>query len=170
MSLQILIVILFALNFALAWLWRKSVGYNLLASLIFVVLPLATVFFPQPKFALDYYWWKIAGLIAIIFGLALALLAQKTLGKVWPDLTLTPADLRKVGPYQFFRHPIYLGLIFIDVGWWWVWSAVYSFYFGMFIIALIWLQAYFEEKLILEEKFGNLYRVYRSETGMFWIK
>ena len=60
--------------------------------------------------------------------------------------------------------------LFVFVGWWWVWAAVYSFYFGMFILALIWLQAYLEEKFILEKQFGDQYRGYKQQTGMFWIK
>lgn len=65
---------------------------------------------------------------------------------------------------------MYLGLIFVWVGWWWVWAAVYSFYFGMFILALAWIQGYLEEKLVLEKKFGDKYREYRRQTGMFWVK
>ena len=72
--------------------------------------------------------------------------------------------------YSIVRHPQYLGLIVIWVGWWWVWAAVYAFDFGMFILVLTWIEAYLEEKFILEKLFGDKFREYRRQTGMFWIK
>jgi protein-S-isoprenylcysteine O-methyltransferase Ste14 len=39
----------------------------------------------------------------------------------------------------------------------------------MFILAMIWLQGYLEDK-IMEKKFGAKFAAYRRETGMFWIK
>jgi protein-S-isoprenylcysteine O-methyltransferase Ste14 len=60
--------------------------------------------------------------------------------------------------------------MFVLVGWWWVFAAVYSFYFGMLVLALLWLQGYFEEKLVLEKKYGSVYLAYKQQTGMFWIK
>jgi protein-S-isoprenylcysteine O-methyltransferase Ste14 len=56
------------------------------------------------------------------------------------------------------------------VGWCWVWAAVYSFYFGLIILALHWIAAYLEEKLTLEKLFGKDFACYRQNTGMFWIK
>lgn len=86
------------------------------------------------------------------------------------NLDIVPDKFITSGPYQFVRHPLYLGMIFACVGWWWVFSAIYSFYFGMIILALIWIEAYLEEKYSLVKIFGEKYIEYRRHTGMFWIK
>jgi len=165
--IQIIFVCLFALNLYLLW---KLPWYRLPGSFIFLFLPLVTPFFDQPRFALDYFWWWVAGFITIGLGIALIVWAQRAIGKVFTNISATPEILVTSGPYQFFRHPVYLGLIFIFIGWWWIWSAVYAFYCGMLILAVIWAQGYLEEKLTLEKKFGDQYREYKKETGMFWVK
>ncbi|MDD5383143.1 MAG: isoprenylcysteine carboxylmethyltransferase family protein, partial [Candidatus Margulisbacteria bacterium] len=114
--------------------------------------------------------WRVAGLIFIALGVAIASWAKLEFFRAG----MLPFDLPKrlvtSGPYRFVRHPQFLGYIFVIVGWWWVWAAVYSFYFGMFILALIWVQAYLEEKSIMSKTFGEEYRQYIKRTGMFWIK
>jgi protein-S-isoprenylcysteine O-methyltransferase Ste14 len=135
-----------------------------------VVIPLTGVFFDQPRFELDYFWWKWAGMAAILLGLVILFWAKKAMGNVMAKVVDGPKELVASGPYQYLRHPIYLSLIFIFVGWWWIWAAVYTFYFGMFILTMIWLHAYFEEKYILEKLFGDKFRQYKENTGMFWVK
>ncbi len=164
MTIQWLIVLIFALNIGLIWLAtfkNKLSWYHSLGGLIFSFLPFFTVFLNQPHFDIDFYWWRIAGIIAIILGLAIL---------AWTKKHCHPLELVKAGPYALVRHPWYLGLIFVWVGWWWLWAAVYSFYLGMFILAMIWLQAYLEEKLVMEKKFGQEFLDYKHATGMFWIK
>lgn len=165
MAEQLLIVCLFALNLCLLWpviLTGKLSWYKYPGAVCFVVLPLLGVLFSQPRFELDYFWWRVAGCAAIVGGLAVAgwaLRAKSFFG-----------ELSTNGPYHYLRHPVYLGLIFIFVGWWWVWAAVYTYYFGLIIIALIWVHGWLEEKLILKKKYGQAYLDYRRRTGMFWIK
>ncbi|MEA3494060.1 MAG: isoprenylcysteine carboxylmethyltransferase family protein [Candidatus Margulisiibacteriota bacterium] len=130
------------------------------------LLPILTVFPPQPRFELDFFWWRIAGYITIALGVGIYLWAIREYKTVLKD----GDKLIDTGPFQFVRHPMYLGIIFIYVGWWWIWAAVYAFYLGMFILAGMWLQAYIEEKIVLERSFGDQYREYRKITGMFWIK
>jgi protein-S-isoprenylcysteine O-methyltransferase Ste14 len=166
MKSQILVVALFALNLLAVWstLWlNRCHWYRLIGYLVMALLPLLSVLPNQPHFELDYYWWKIAGVAAIILGASVLILAIREFSKQKGALFTT-------GPYKFVRHPQYLGLILIWVGWWWLWAAVYGFYFGMFILALTWLQGYLEEKLVLEKQFGEAYRAYKQKTGMFWIK
>jgi protein-S-isoprenylcysteine O-methyltransferase Ste14 len=158
---QLIVIGFFALNMLLIWLFRRFGWYRVPGSFIFALLPLATVFFEQPRFELDFFWWEIAGAVAIVLGIGLL---------VWSKLASSSEGLAVSGPYQFVRHPMYLGLIFIDVGWWWAWAAVYSFYLGLIFLALVWFQAYLEEKLILEKAFGDQYREYRRHAGMFWVK
>ncbi|MBN3033756.1 MAG: isoprenylcysteine carboxylmethyltransferase family protein [Candidatus Saganbacteria bacterium] len=174
MRVQILLTALFALNLALIWLAharpRELGWYRSVAGVFAVLIPLASVFFPQPRFELDYFWWRIAGGLFIAGGFSLIGWAASALTGGWPRPGLAPERLITGGPYALVRHPVYLGLIFVLAGWWWLWAAVYSFYFGMVCLALIWAEAYLEEKLLLEPKFGADFRAYRQRTGMFWIK
>lgn len=170
----LLVILIFIVNLVFLWLAllvRRFAWYRFAGYLLILLIPLALVCPAQPVFALDYFWWRIAGVAAIVAGLALALWAvlelQKS-GARWHDAA--PAVLVTSGPYQFVRHPIYLGKVFMLVGWWWIWGEAYAFYFGMIVLALIWLHAYLEEKLVLEKKFGQKYLEYRQRTGMFWIK
>ena len=173
MQIQWLFLGLFALNMLLCWitvLTKKLKLYEFFAAVIFVILPLITVFFEQPRFELDFFWWRIAGIVVIIAGLALSLWARLMFIRAGVVFSVLPQKLVTSGPYKFVRHPQYLGLVFIWVGWWWVWAAVYAFYFGMFILALTWIEAYLEEKILFEKEFGDQYREYRKHAGMFWIK
>lgn len=173
MGIQILLVSIFAVNLLAEWvafLTKRGKWYLLPGGLIFVSLPLLGVFFDQPRFELDYFWWRIAGVVLILMGIGLLFWARTALGKIMVGPGEAPEKLPTLGPYRYLRHPIYLGLIFIYVGWWWVWAAVYAFYFGMFILGMTWIEGYLEEKLILEKKFGEKFREFRQQTGMFWIK
>ncbi|OGB87614.1 hypothetical protein A3H38_06505 [candidate division WOR-1 bacterium RIFCSPLOWO2_02_FULL_46_20] len=166
MIIQIIFVGIFALNIALIWLAinaQKFSWYAWPGGQVMTWLPLATVFFNQPRFELDYFWWRVAGVVAIVLGIALRRWAIAQFKKGQTGLITS-------GPYALLRHPLLLSMIFISVGWWWVWAAVYSFYFGMFILALIWFHANLEEKLNLAKEFGDQYRRYRRQTGMFWVK
>ena len=173
-EIQIIFVLLFALNMIMLWsaiLSGRLLGYRFIAYALFLLIPMVTVYFDQPHFELDYYWWIVAGYAAIVLGSVSCYLAKQELkinGAQWFQARQT--NLVTAGLYQYLRHPIYLGLIFSLVGWWWVWSAVYSFYFGMFMLAMIWLHGYLEERLLMEKIFGQAYLEYKQRTGMFWVK
>ncbi|MFA5112681.1 MAG: methyltransferase [Candidatus Margulisiibacteriota bacterium] len=167
MEIQIVFVLLFALNLWLIW---QFPAYRTVGSGLFLLLPLGTVFFPQPQFALDYFWWRIAGAALIVAGAGLMAWVKMAAGRTLLEIGQVPAGIATAGPYGYLRHPVYLGVIFIQVGWWWLWAAVYSFYFGMFIVGLIWLQGYLEEKLVMQKQFGDKFLDYQKTTGMFWVK
>ncbi len=170
MLIQILIVVLFALNLAFFWLAqaRGLAWYRYPGSVVLVLLPLAGVFFSQPLFELDFAWWRVAGGASMVLGVMLIGWTFRLAGLLLP--LSEPGKLRTDGPFALVRHPVYLGLIFFFVGWWWAWAAVYSFYFGMIILLLIWVNAYLEERLLLEKALGARYAEYKGQTGMFWIK
>jgi protein-S-isoprenylcysteine O-methyltransferase Ste14 len=167
MEIQIALVLLFALNLLLIW---KLPAYRLAGAVVFLLLPLITVFFSQPRFELDYFWWRIAGGALIAAGVALMVWVKLSTGRTLLEIGQAPKEVVTAGPYGYLRHPVYLGVVFIQIGWWWLFAAVYSFYFGMFIVALIWLQGYLEEKLVMAKLFGDKFRDYQKTTGMFWVK
>jgi protein-S-isoprenylcysteine O-methyltransferase Ste14 len=53
----------------------------------------------------------------MVIGLALMLWAKKALANVITNLSEVPSNLVMTGPYHYLRHPMYLGLGFIFVGW-----------------------------------------------------
>ena len=74
------------------------------------------------------------------------------------------------GPYKIVRHPQYIcGIIFV-IGWFLIWGAVYCIYLIPLITLLAIVQAFIEEKYILEKEFGEEYRKYRKRVGMFFPK
>ena len=139
MTIQIIFLALFAGNMLSIWstyFLNKCAWYRIPGMAVFLVLPFLTVYFRQPLFELDFVWWRVAGVLAMIAGAVLL---------IWSKFLFKPQEeMIETGPYRFVRHPQYLGMIFLYVGWWWVWESVYSFYFGMFIIAMVWLEAYLE--------------------------
>lgn len=170
---QFLLIAVFTLNLILIWttlLFRKFSWYRTLGIFIWFGVLLIMPLLPQPKFYLDFEVWKYAGALAIFLGFGLILWAELEFLKVEENPVALATKLITSGPYNYFRHPQYLGTIFMFVGWCWVWAAVYAFYFGLIILALTYLQAYLEEKLILEKAFGEKYQQYQSSVGMFWIK
>ncbi|MFA6431596.1 MAG: methyltransferase [Candidatus Margulisiibacteriota bacterium] len=173
MKIQLFFVILFALNQGFLWLTltNKSLrSFKTLGAILFVLIPFLPVFFGQPRFELDYFWWRVSGPIAILMGSVFIYLGYMEFKKNSASILDIPKKLVDSKVYAHIRHPQYLGLIFIFVGWWWIWAAVYSFYFGMFILALIWIQGYLEETIILSKAFGKKFIDYKNRTGMYWIK
>lgn len=165
MNVQLIFIVLFVLNMASIWstaFLKKCEWYRMPGFMVFSIIPLLTVFFEQPHFELDHFWWRIAGVAALVLGLGIM---------IWSRFNFNlQQEVKTAGPYQYVRHPQYLGLVFIWVGWWWIWAMVYAFYFGMAFLVLTWIEAYLEEKLILEKQFGDKYREYKRHAGMFWIK
>jgi len=175
MITQVVFVAAFAFNLLLIWFsifLKRMSWYRPWGGLVLNLLPFFTVFFAQPRFGLDFFWWKVAGLVAIVLGLALMVWSTVVVKKEHASFRFSksPNKFVAAGPYAFIRHPWYLALVFTWIGWWWFWARIYSFYLGMFILALVWLQAYLEEKLIMEKKFSSEYKDYKRSTGMFWIK
>lgn len=173
MLIFLLLLLFFTLCLGLNWyfvLQKKSDWLRKIVIFIVLLIPLVMPFIAQPHFGLDFFWWKVAGVIAIIIGYGIFFWAKNMFAGSEELFGDVPNELIASGPFQFVRHPMYLGYIFIIVGWWWLWAAVYAFYFGLAIIALLWLQAYLEERLLLVPKFGDEYLEYRHQTGMFWIK
>ena len=127
-------------------------------------------FFEQPRFdsiVLQY----LIGIPLTVFGL---------IGRMWPMIYLrtrgTTTALNKVarlvdtGPYAIVRHPQYTSGILLLIGWFVIWGAVYCLYLMPLFILIIMVQAYIEEKYILEKTFGEAYTKYKKRAGMIFPK
>lgn len=142
-------------------MWLEPQPIKKLGFAVWTLPLLAMPFMPQTHFW-DFGLWIIWGWLTLAAGIVLALWAQMTMS--------ASAGLVTSGPYKFMRHPKYLGFIFIYIGLSWIMSAIYSFYLCVLVIPMIWIEAYLEDKFILEKEFGEQFRKYKQETGMFWFK
>jgi protein-S-isoprenylcysteine O-methyltransferase Ste14 len=82
----------------------------------------------------------------------------------------TPEKLITTGLYRFVRHPIYVGCIIALFGWCLFWEVLYVLYFmvPIFIIGL--MIKTFQKERDLEKVFGNEYKEYKRNVGMFFPK
>ncbi|HAW49553.1 TPA: hypothetical protein DCX16_01180 [bacterium] len=131
-----------------------------------VVLP----FVPQPRLVNLYLRFAV-GIPLAVFGIAFRIypLIYFRRMKTRSDL-VRPSKLVINGPYSIVRHPQYVGGIIFIIGWFLIWGGLYSFYILPVLIIMILLQAFIEEKYILEKEFGNEYREYKKKVGMFLPK
>jgi protein-S-isoprenylcysteine O-methyltransferase Ste14 len=70
------------------------------------------------------------------------------------------------GPYSWVRHPQYTFGLILVVGWYLLWGAIYSLYTIPLMGGMIIVQAFIEERYVMEVKFGNEYKEYRKSVGM----
>lgn len=85
----------------------------------------------------------------------------------WHRVYKGKGDLVTDGIYAFLRHPQYLGLIFIIVGFLIQWPTLPTLVMAPVLIALYVRLARREEEE-LESMFGETYRRYRQEVPGFW--
>jgi len=105
---------------------------------------------------------RAIGVVLIILGLGLHLWAFSTLRTWWID-----DKLCTVGPYKFFRHPMYAAWItFISSG-----IVLYLnswvYFFLVLLLHPIWHRLVRKEEIIMIDTFGDAYRNYARQTGRF---
>ena len=130
-------------------------------SVVLLVSFLVDLRFPISKVAA-----KFLGLFIVYAGMALVVWAAAHirgafLGEVEPRLE----ELMQTGPYQFVRHPVYLGMTIALIG------ATISLrsWPGLICVFLLFLpsevyRAKLEEKALLR-KFGEIWKSYARRTG-----
>ena len=112
-------------------------------------------------------WLRYSGLLMLILGLVLALVALLQINtKLSPFPTpVTNGKLITTGAYSIARHPIYASVLAITLGY-----SIYTVSLFKFVIfVLLWMLFYFkskyEEQLLLE-KFSH-YSDYKQKTRRF---
>lgn len=109
-----------------------------------------------------------AMLLVMAAGIAWCYWARRHLGRFW-SANVTHKEGHRVidtGPYGFVRHPMYTGMIVMDVA-----VAVICttppVFLGVLLISLgLWLKARVEERFLSEELGASLYGAYRARTPM----
>ncbi len=74
--------------------------------------------------------------------------------------------MRNKVSFLWVRHPQYTAGMVMLLGWFLVWGAWYALCVLPLMAAIIYAQAYMEEKYILEKMFGEAYTAYRKRVGM----
>ena len=106
-----------------------------------------------------------SGLIVCAAGVAFALWARRTLGRNWSgNPTIKEGhELVTRGPYRLVRHPIYTGMLLAAAGTALGHGKVQDLMLLLVALAVIWLKARLEERLMLRQ-FPDEYASYRRRT------
>ena len=108
---------------------------------------------------------NIIGLLLFVIGLAIALVAVRTLGRFYASTLVTREGHRLIshGIYRYMRHPIYFGVIMMCIGVPVYAPSLYGFFVMSALIPLFLIRIRIEEAMLIEE-FGDAYRSYKEET------
>lgn len=111
-------------------------------------------------------FWAGFGFPMITFGLIIRWIAILQLGKSFTvDVAINnSATLKTDGIYERVRHPSYLGLLLIVLGFSFTMNSIYSFFaFVVPVSIAIIYRIMVEEKVLLNE-FGDSYSEYKTKT------
>ncbi len=127
-----------------------NVRWVLLAILvIFVIINhFKLFFFRVPNFFASFPLVQIMSGICTIGGVSIAVIARRTLSSNWSgNVELKKNhELITTGIYHYVRHPIYTGVLLLEIGTLLVFPSLTS------IFALVWISYLFTIKMIEEEK------------------
>jgi protein-S-isoprenylcysteine O-methyltransferase Ste14 len=109
---------------------------------------------------------QVAGMIALLFGLGLAVWARIHLGRNWgmPMTQKNDPELVTSGPYRFVRHPIYSGLLLAIVGT--ALATNLSLLIAAAVLGLYFAYSARVEERLLTTSFPVGYPGYRARTKM----
>ncbi len=91
--------------------------------------------------------------------------SQTTMNPVRPEKA---KNLVTTGMYQITRNPMYVGLLFLLIGWGFLLGSFSPFLLLPIFIFLITTQQIIPEERILEEKFGQQYRDYKESVNRWF--
>lgn len=136
--------------------------WKIFDSIVFFVIPLLQLYSPNIG-RLDFLTnptLKIIGLILFILGFIYSIWGKYTLSTLWvTGWEYKINDNHRIivqGPYKYFTHPIYIGLILMCIGLELYLANILLFICLFIITPLFHIQAKKEEKLLIEH-FGEEY-------------
>ncbi len=177
--MDILIFILLLLHFFyreyLLWKYKSSRPRNkwrVLDLIVFVTLPLLQLYFQNVgKIAfLDNYLLKIIGFILFFIGFVFSVWGKYTLSTLWATgweyKIKDNHSIIEKGPFRYFSHPIYVGVLLLCIGLE-LYLANIGFFVTLFVvIPLFYTQAKKEEKILFEH-FGEQYNKFKKSRLFF---
>lgn len=123
------------------------------------ILPFGSFTLPgQPLLALGF---GLAGLASAFFGVAGFRRAQTTVDPRSPGKTVS---LVRGGIYSLTRNPMYLGMLFVQLGWFLQLGYLVAFLPVLAFLAIMTYLQIIPEEEALWELFGEEYETYRSEV------
>jgi len=119
------------------------------------------IFKPTNQFSIV----EVVGIILTVIGLIIAIVARRTLGDNWSsDIELKKEhELITRGIYQYVRHPIYTGLLFMGVGSIMALQTIWHTIFFIFMFGFLYFKMKKEETLMLKH-FHKEYEAYMKKT------
>lgn len=126
----------------------------------------ALPFFLQPTF-FNIFINYVIGIPIVAFGLIFRIYPMIYLRRL--KTTTALGEVKKVvdtAPYGVMRHPQYFAGIILIIGWFLIWGAIYCLFLIPLFIFLIFVQAFVEEKYILENEFDKEYIEYKKNVRM----
>jgi protein-S-isoprenylcysteine O-methyltransferase Ste14 len=112
-------------------------------------------------------WLRWAGTLITLLGISLFGWAHQALGMNWTAvLALSEKQtLVTAGPYRLIRHPMYTAFLVIGIGFLLLSANVISG--GVYLLPCILMMAFRlpAEERMLQERFGEQYRLYAATTG-----
>lgn len=112
------------------------------------------------------YPYSDIGIFLIMFGTFLVFWAQsssKKAGKV--SMEESKSSLFAIGPYKYFRNPTYLGLFTMTLGLGLLVRSIFAILFVLIVNLFTKLILVKREESLLENKYGEIYKEYKSKVG-----
>jgi protein-S-isoprenylcysteine O-methyltransferase Ste14 len=175
---QVLLAVVCWLGIPVAWLAARRPRQRRITLIIWgiitnvgvaiMIVPwIVMAFLAQPRFVNPLRTWTFfSGILLLI---AAVLLGVWSTPFIFPAAKkggdeLNPEFLVVKGPYQWVRHPQYvtgiLGLIGLDL----LLGAMYSLLLSPILYLMFRFEAYLEESLVLEPKFGDEFRQFKKRV------
>jgi protein-S-isoprenylcysteine O-methyltransferase Ste14 len=180
MNGQVLTQVLLAIAswIGIPWAWlsmrvprRRSIT-AILMGIVTNLGPLITPWIAMPLLAQPHL---VGSLKTATFAAGILLLAVAALMEIWATPFIFPAaskggdvgdpDFLVVkGPYRWIRHSQYLGGVLGLMGWALLRGGLYSILLSPIVFLLFRVEAYWEEKHVLEPKFGDEFRRFKEQV------
>lgn len=176
-----ILVIIFLLNFFMYWIIflkteRKiSKWWDIYTTIYLIIwcssltlIPIITSSFFEPFFGSKSYfeqlwiWFLILGIVLVISALYFGNSAMK-INKI-RGLAKGKSRLITDGPYKIMRHPMYTSWAFSFLGLALIFDSFIALLITPFLILLLELEGFLEEKYLLIPQFGEKYENYRQKT------
>ena len=149
--------------------------YSLLSTILFLGIVIQALFLPVRNLFLPSQFSQYAGYMIATAGVMIFLKSIKEisvssfLGIKTNDQQVERPELVATGMYAQIRHPLYLGMLFIFLGYFLVSGTVGALIHLACLAAYLPVGIYFEEKNLIAT-FGDSYKSYQKEVPAFFPK
>ena len=131
-----------------------------------ILLPVGIIFLRTELSLWDYISILVGGVFTIIFAVSLVSTHKIEQAQIKPN------DVDKLitdGPYSIVRHPNFTGIICMNIAYLFFFRTLWLIPPICMFFVFWYLEARHEERILIA-KFGEAYRNYMKNTGMFFPK